>query len=571
MSKAPTDPPFGETERAAHASGPSVAPSDHSALLRTWTSFAQSMLRQNSLEDLLWDIAQNIGHLLGFEDCVVYLAEDHGLVQYAAFGIKNSEVRQIRNPIVLPYGSGIVGAVFDSRRPERVADCRADPRYIADEFHGRSELTVPITFEDRVIGVLDSESSRLDGFNETDEAMFIAIATLAAPRIASALAERERHRAERALQDAEAEHRRRERLLHEERLASLGDLAGGLAHDFNNLLTAILGNVSLAREDLGGPLTEELLGEAENACRRARSLTKQLLTFARGGAPVKEIGDLGTLLRESVQFALRGSAMVPQFDLPDDLLAAEFDNGQMAQVFHNLAINAVQASECGTLRVRAENKQIEGKPWIELQIHDEGPGIPTEIRSRVFDPYFTTKTGGTGLGLATAFWAVRRHHGRLSLDPNVTRGACFVLELPATHERPVPSTPARPKTAQQTRRLLVMEDEESVRRVLVQMLERLGHQVEAVADGDACIQTFQSSAEPFDAVLLDLTIPGGMSGDETLRRLRDHNPDVIALVTSGYSHDPVLADYRRYGFRARLEKPFTSKNLERALGKAFGG
>lgn len=535
------------------------------------TKFALSMLRQNTLEDLLWDIAQNVGDLLGFEDCVVYLLESEGLVQHAAFGIKHQEGRQIRNKIVIPLGAGLVGTVAKTGVPERIPDLSAEPRYIQDEFAGRSELTVPISYEGRVIGVLDSESSQLDGFTETEEALFVAIATLAAPRISSALAVRDRDWAEVALAEAEEAHRLQEKAEQEVRVECLGQLAGGIAHDFDNFLTAILGNVSLARTTASLDENTELLLEAESACERAKGLTKQLLTFARGGNPVKTTGDIVKLAGESFRFALRGSQVALRIEVEGTIPTSSFDSGQISQVFHNLALNTVQAMpQGGQLTVRIRHTDDDSGSWIELEIHDLGPGIAPEARQRLFEPYYTTKAHGTGLGLATSFSIARRHGGSIELK-DVEAGACFLLRLPAV-ELAEEEVSDRQAVSVSGRRILIMEDVVSVRRVLQRGLESLGYEVVAVSEGVECLERFTVERDqgcPFDLVILDLTIPGGIGGRLTVERLRSIQPDVLAIVSSGYSSDPVLADPARFGFRARLQKPFSMADLERVVGEVL--
>ncbi len=547
--------------------------SDPKIALQTLTRFAQSLLEPRALPDLLWEIAQNVGDLLGYDDCVIYLREPDGLVQVAAYGIKNPNEREIFNRIVLPIGKGIVGAVADSGRPERIDDTSKDPRYVLDTVIGASELAVPILYGGTVIGVLDSESKQLCAYTEADEAMFVAIATLAAPRIASARAERDHAEAMRALHAKDQERIERERQLREERMEALGKLAGGIAHDFNNLLTSILGNIAMARMDVQATEPSELLAHAEESCMRARGLTKQLLTFSHGGEPVRQIGNLGSLARDAVDFALRGSKWQARYDIAEDLYPASFDDGQMAHVFHSLAINAVQAEpKGGTLLVQARNRPDLMPGSVEIRIHDDGPGIPIQDRSRIFDPFFTTRAGGTGLGLATAFWILRRHGGQLQLDPTTSRGACFVMTMPAVERIPLRNAEAKPQRTVSGTRILVVDDEPSLRTLLTMMTERLSSQTEAVGTSDDAIAAWRrarAEGRPFDAVILDLTMPGDRDGHTTLQLLLAEGGDVRAIVTSGYHDDPVLARHTEFGFKARLEKPFTLRALEAALQQAL--
>ncbi len=546
---------------------------DPKAALSLLTRFAQSLLAKNTLDDLLWDIAQNVGDLLGFEDCVVYLHEPHGLVQAAAYGKKSPHERAIFNRLVLKHGQGIVGAVAQSRTPLRIDDTSKDPRYVSDVEASGSELAVPILYGDATLGVLDSEAARTAAFTEADEAMFVAIATLAAPRIASALAERDRERALTALRQHESEREEREQILREERLEALGKLAGGIAHDFNNLLTAILGNISLARMDLpqGEPL--ELLAEAESACMRARSLTKQLLTFSQGGEPVRQPGNLGQVARDAVEFALRGSQLQAHFAIDADLPTSEFDPGQLAHVFHSLAINAVQACQGrGALSVRVRSERSPAPGSVVVEVEDDGPGIPDEVQTKVFDPFFTTRPGGTGMGLATSFWILRRHGGSLELAQRPRAGARFVLRLPAI-ESSQPAHAAEPRQdAFHGRRVLVLDDEPSMRKLLLVMLARLQCEAVAVDTSEQCLSACRdarAAGAPFHVALLDLTMPGDLPGHETLRLLQQADPDLQAVVTSGYHDDPVLSRHRDYGFAARLEKPFNLPYLQAALRQAL--
>jgi len=364
-----------------------------------------------------------------------------------------------------------------------------------------------------------------------------------------------------------------------DRLESLGVLAGGIAHDFNNILTAILGNVSIARADPSvDAAAAEYLGEAERACVRATTLTHQLLTFSKGGAPVKRAASLNDLVREAVGFALRGTNVRCDFELSDELWAAEVDEGQMVQVINNLVINGQQAMpDGGTIVVRSENVPASADGGgsaaeIRISVADHGVGIPEANLHRIFDPYFTTKRTGSGLGLATAYSIVRNHGGRIDIQSAMDQGTTVTVTLPARPGLPAArrATALAPRTG--TGRILVMDDEESLRKLVCAMLERLGYEVELAADGYEAIELYRRAMEEnrdFDAVIMDLTVPGGMGGKDAIRGLLRIDPAVRAIVSSGYADDPVLADYARHGFKAIVPKPFGSAELSAALDQVL--
>ncbi len=367
-----------------------------------------------------------------------------------------------------------------------------------------------------------------------------------------------------------------------QKLESVGVLAGGIAHDFNNILMAIMGNISMSKLSLD-PEHEvcERLDEAELACNRAKTLTQQLLTFSRGGAPLKLPTAVPELVRESLGFALRGSNVHAAFEQIPGLWPILADVGQMTQVFSNLAINAKQAMPTGgEIVVEADNTILEaGNPWllpparyVRLSFRDEGIGIAEDHLQRIFDPYFTTKQRGSGLGLAVCHSIVKAHGGAISAESKLGEGTRFLVHLPASEAIPRPG--AAPETlAQGQGRLLVMDDERSVRELLVKLLTRVGYRVESAAHGAAALRLFRSALEqgnPFDAAILDLTVPGGMGGLETLRHLRRLDPDVKAIVSSGYSNDAVIADHQQYGFRAAVVKPFDLGELSRHLEELIG-
>ena len=370
------------------------------------------------------------------------------------------------------------------------------------------------------------------------------------------------------------------------RLSSLGVLAGGIAHDFNNILAAIMGNVSLVRVRLSGiKEADASLDQAEQACVRARQLTQQLLTFARGGAPLKRPLRLGPLLQESARIALSGSNVRMVSAIDPGLWALDADEGQLVQVFQNLLLNARQAmADGGTVDVRAENLaeqearsahggMMKAGPYVLVSIADHGAGIPEGLLRRVFEPYFTTKPKGSGLGLATAYSIVTNHGGFIDVDSTVGRGTVVRVRLPALLSASVegPSMTNAPARAGKGR-VLVLDDDESVRDVIWHMLHELGYECEAVSIGEEAIAKYAgalTSGSPFDIVLLDLTIPGGMGGTDVLRELRRIDGDVRAIVASGYAREGVMARYREHGFRGIVTKPFSLQELQEVLDRVL--
>jgi PAS domain S-box-containing protein len=369
----------------------------------------------------------------------------------------------------------------------------------------------------------------------------------------------------------------REDMLKTQKLESLGVLAGGLAHDFNNILTAVFGNISLARFQLDDTGTaDQRLEDAEHAIGRATDLTKQLLTFARGGEPVKKIITIPGLLREAAQSALLGSTVDCAFVLEDDVWPVEADGGQLAQVIHNLVLNAVQAMPGGgTVTVGARNvsSQATAGRFVRISVGDEGVGIPVHNLSRIFDPYYTTNPQGNGLGLATSYSIIRKHGGKIRAASTVGAGSTFYISLPASEQRVVSDPSASKAVIHGSGRVLVMDDDASVRSIAQGLLNQLGYTVEAAAHGVEALGLYLKRKEegtPFCAAILDLTVHGGMGGKETVRKLREIDPGLKAIVSSGYSNDPVMANYRDYGFAAVLSKPYRPQEMSRILSDVLG-
>jgi signal transduction histidine kinase/ligand-binding sensor domain-containing protein/CheY-like chemotaxis protein len=367
-----------------------------------------------------------------------------------------------------------------------------------------------------------------------------------------------------------------EELTRAKRLESLAAFAGGVAHDFNNLLSVILGNLSLMRTRVGDARP---LDAAEEAVWRATELTGQFLTFARGGSPVRKVSDVGAVVREAASLVMAGGNVRGQFAIPDDLWCAEVDVGQMSQAFNNLLLNAVQAMpDGGWVRITAANLERAPEPLppnraIRISVEDDGPGISPDVRDRVFDPFFTTKEQGQGLGLSSAYSIVSRHGGMLKIDTGSDRGAKFDVILMAAEGRPEPESATPPGPVSGSGRILVMDDDDDVRTVLQAMLEGMGYTVLCTHDGESALERYAEAIDrgnPFDAVILDLTVRGGMGGAETIERLVALDSEVRAIVASGYSENPVMAEHERYGFRGAIAKPFLPANLARVLQRVLG-
>ncbi len=367
-----------------------------------------------------------------------------------------------------------------------------------------------------------------------------------------------------------------------EKFESLGLLAGGIAHDFNNLLTAILGNVSLAKMHLeAGHKSFDKLSDAENAAKRATELTYQLLTFAKGGAPIKKPASLSEIVKETCLFAMSGSNVKCRFAIPPSLWSADVDKGQMSQVFNNLLINAIHAMpNGGTVHIGYENVTLRDNQvatltkgdYVKITFRDEGIGIPEQNLPKIFDPYYTTKALGSGLGLATVTSIINRHGGHITAESKIGVGTTFTLFIPALKDTIAPVSEEVKGARTGHGRVLIMDDEAMIRNVAGAILNALGYEVALANDGQEAVELYlkaKSEQNPFDVVIMDLTVPGGMGGKEAVRNLRAVVPDAKVIVSSGYSMDPIMAEYEKYGFCGVVSKPYNALAISEELSRVM--
>lgn len=386
------------------------------------------------------------------------------------------------------------------------------------------------------------------------------------------------------LQDVSELRRAQAELVRVQRLESLGVLAGGIAHDYNNILTAVLANIALAREDAApGSEQQEILRTAEDATQQAIKLARQLLTFARGGAPLRASIDLARLLDETIRFSMTGSPVHCELHIAPDLWPVHADSGQIGQVISNLVTNAVQAQpEGGSIEVRARNVELgqaddpalRAGCYVEVAVTDLGQGIGVEAITKVFDPYYTTKPRGTGLGLAVTHRIIHNHDGAIQVRSTPGRGTTFTIRLPAAKARPAREVGESAMAPELAARVLVMDDEATIRCVVSKVLGRRGCRVTETADGAQTLAAYERArveGDPFDVVILDLTVPGGMGGLETLAHLREMDSEVCAVVSSGYSSDAAMADHRELGFADVLPKPYRPSDVVSLVERVLEG
>lgn len=378
-------------------------------------------------------------------------------------------------------------------------------------------------------------------------------------------------------------------LRHAQKMEAISTLAGGIAHDYNNLLSAILGNIELIQDNKSlPPDVKGFLNQAENAAYKARDLTHELMILSKGGMPVKEVASLSGILNRLKEQNARHTGITLDVRVQKDLWPVAHNPKQIAGALQNIIDNAIDAmAGNGTITLRAKNTTFEEESelpdlrmnpgdYVKISIKDHGPGIAEQNLSQAFDPYFTTKEmgpqKGMGLGLATAYAVIQKHEGYIALNSQMGEGTEGTIYLPASTqtEAPPSATPEPDKIVPRRYNILIMDDEEMLRTLTGLMLKKLNCKTLAVKNGSQAIAAYRDAmdkGDPFDAVILDLTIKGGMGGREVIRELIKMNPQVKAIVCSGYFNDPVMADYKSYGFQASLSKPFRTEDLEKVLKK----
>ncbi len=369
------------------------------------------------------------------------------------------------------------------------------------------------------------------------------------------------------------------------KLESIGLLAGGIAHDFNNLLAVLMGNISLSlREIKQEDKIYKRLKNSEKTIEQAKELTDQLQTFAKGGAPVKITTSIEELIREAVPFLKSGSNIQYDYFFPQDLAYVYIDVGQITQVINNIVINAIQAMpEGGTISISAENVNlgeeeydcacpVEDGKYVRLMIQDSGAGIDKRSLQKIFDPFFTTKVEGRGLGLATSYSIVKKHGGCIKVESEPGQGTAFYIYFPASPEKAPVKEKDYETIVRGSGRILVMDDEEQIRNVLGEMLSFLGYEVNFAHNGQETIQMFKNTLENsdvYDVVILDLTIPGGMGGKKAAEKILAIDKNAKLILSSGYSEDPVIANYEEYGFKGVIAKPYNIEQLSKVLNEVI--
>ncbi len=484
---------------------------------------------------------------------------------------KGSEFVEISKKFTFEKGRGLPGHVWEKGQSAWIADVTTDENFprlpIAFKAGLHGAFAFPIKSSGNVTGVMDF---LFRDIKTPDNDLLLMLDALG-NQIGAFIEHRQ------MVVELEKTHK----------LEAIGTLAGGIAHDFNNLLTAILGNISLTKMHMRPDDKDfKRLTDAENACMQATELSNRLIIFSKGGDPVRKTISINDMVNDTVCSALSGTNISCECKLPPDLNPVYADEGQIRQCFRNMVKNAIEAMpDGGFLKVNAENVMVnDSQPsglkagkYVKISIQDTGRGMPEETLSRIFDPYFTTKEMGAkrglGLGLTVCYSIIKKHEGHISAESKINAGTTFQIYLPAVEAEIKEPVLARAEMSGK-KRVLIMDDEALVREVAVRILEHLGYEVEYVVDGHEAVEIYKKTKESgkvFDAVILDLTVRGGMGGDWAIRKLVEADPQVKAIVSSGYADNPVMTSFRKYGFAGAIPKPYNVLQLKEALEKASAG
>lgn len=549
------------------------------------------------LQSVLQVSVDSVTKLVGLDTAAVYLLEDKTLHLWATFPpLPPQFPEEMRDAPLADHAH--INSAIKSQEPVFIydylkADLTPAERAIAEERNLRTLLFIPLILDTNALGVFIvgsiAQPSDLPDFEIN---LSRTLASLVALTVRNAqLYEESRKNAaklEQMLADRIQMENEKSKLVAQlqnaQKLESIGVLAGGIAHDFNNILAAILGNIDIALFDSDLPLeTQKRLMEAEKASIRAKDLTQQLLTFSKGGQPITETASLVEVVRESAEFVLHGEKVVCKFDFPDDLWLAEIDKGQISQVVQNIVLNASQSMpEGGTIEISCENfttKESNSTPilragnYIKLTIKDSGVGMPATVLNRIFDPYFSTKQKGNGLGLAITYSIMQKHNGHIEVESLPGVGTTFTIFIPAANGQPIfQQIEEHTEHADASRKIMIMDDDEQVREMAGAMLTTMGHETVLAEDGAEALALYAKSMKggsPIDLIIMDLTIPGELGGKEAAKRVLAINPQAKIIVSSGYSTDPIMSSFQEHGFCGTLVKPYQRKDLAKVIKEAF--
>lgn len=525
------------------------------------SEFAISLLKQASFDDLMENTARSVKRILEVDNVALYFVRgDSELQLVAEAGDHLPEEDLSLTPVMIPFGTGITGSTAALGQPELIPDTRLDSRHTQDRRASLSMISVPIRFEGNLLAVIDCGSRQANAFTQADIEDLIRLAEIAAPRFDSARQQQNEIQAQ------------------SKKVESLSVFVGGIAHDFNNHLLALISNLNAAWA-VAPRNIRQYLDFSIQACEKSQGLALQLQAFAKGAETQMELTELEPLVRESARLALTTRGSRYEIEVQDKLARALIDRSQIEQVVSNLLINADQAS-CGGGRIfiRLSNQAMPDapeRPAIRIQIQDFGCGIPDEQLNQIFQPYFTTKSDGTGLGLATSYFILQRHQGKIKVHSQVDQGTTFDVYLPISPLDPTSVLQMTDSSSQSspndTLKVMFVDDEESVRIGIAAFLSSLGYLPVLAGSGKEAIYAFNDalhSEHPISAVIIDMNVPDG-DGATVLMHLRKLDPKIPAVITSGNWNSPVMNSPETYGFAGVLPKPFSMEQLQQEVQRAL--